>query len=104
MIFWCLVLAFECYHPSGLSPAASASDLDEWTTKVRREKGIYHTLNKLSVDASHKVLVAEAWVPICAKARVHEALRTSAENSYTQVGVGFYPVEQLHMSIDCWER
>lgn len=52
---------------------------------MRREKGIYHTLNKLSVDASHKVLVAEAWVPICAKARVHEALRTSAENSYTQV-------------------
>lgn len=38
--------------------------------QVRREKGIYHTLNKLSVDVTRKVLVAEAWVPVAAKARV----------------------------------
>mgnify|MGYP001810204889 CR=1 FL=1 len=38
--------------------------------QVRREKGIYHTLNKLSVDVTRKVLVAEAWVPLAARARV----------------------------------
>lgn len=37
---------------------------------MRREKGIYHTLNKLSVDVTRKVLVAEAWVPVAAKPRV----------------------------------
>lgn len=38
--------------------------------QVRREKATYHTLNKLSVDVTRKVLVAEAWVPVAAKGRV----------------------------------
>ena len=46
---------------------------------MRREKAIYHTLNKLSMDASRRVLVAEAWVPAGARARVAEALRRAAE-------------------------
>lgn len=53
---------------------------------MRREKAIYHTLNKLSMDTSKKVLIAEAWVPVSAKPRVMEALRQSAESSSTQVG------------------
>jgi V-type H+-transporting ATPase subunit a len=63
-----------------------ALNLDAWATQVRREKAIYHTLNKLSMDASRKVLVAEAWCPTASKPRVHEALRQAAEKSSTQVG------------------
>ena len=53
--------------------------------QVRREKAIYHTLNKMNVDVTSKVLVAEAWVPTIAKSDVQRALRESAENSSTQV-------------------
>lgn len=28
---------------------------EDWTLQVRREKAIYHTLNKLSIDTSRKV-------------------------------------------------
>lgn len=56
--------------------------------QVRREKAIYHTLNKLSMDTSRKVLVAEAWCPLAAKPRVHEALRQAAQASSTQVLAG----------------
>lgn len=67
--------------------------LDHWTTLVRREKAIYHTLNKLSIDVTSKVLVAEAWCPLAAKARVHEALRQAAEQSSTvQVGTILQPL------------
>jgi hypothetical protein len=52
---------------------------------VRREKAIYHTLNKLSMDTSRKVLLAEAWCPLAAKPHVHEALRRAAVDSSTQV-------------------
>lgn len=53
--------------------------------QVRREKAIYHTLNKLSMDTSRKVLLAEAWCPLAAKPHVHEALRRAAQDSSTQV-------------------
>ncbi len=46
---------------------------------------MYHTLNKMNVDVTSKVLVAEAWVPSIAKPEVQRALRESAENSSTQV-------------------
>lgn len=65
-----------------------AKNLDYWTTVVRREKAVYHTLNKMSVDVTSKVLIAEAWVPSVAKAEVQAALRESAANSSTQVGYG----------------
>lgn len=52
---------------------------------MRREKAIYHTLNKLSMDTSRKVLLAEAWCPLAAKPHVHEALRRAAQDSSTQV-------------------
>lgn len=53
--------------------------------QVRREKAVYHTLNKMNVDVTSKVLVAEAWVPSVAKPDVQRALKESAENSSTQV-------------------
>lgn len=60
--------------------------------QVRREKAIYHTLNKLSMDTSRKVLVAEAWCPLAAKPRVHEALRQAAMASSTQVATVLQPL------------
>ena len=53
---------------------------------VRKEKAIYHTLNKMNLDFTRKVLVAEAWVPSSAVARVSEALRVAAVQSEAQVG------------------
>jgi hypothetical protein len=78
--------------------------LFQW--QVRREKAIYHTLNKLSMDTSRKVLVAEAWCPLAAKPRVHEALRQAAHASSTQVGPGAWLQDtgitrKLAASVDC---
>ncbi|KAG2486272.1 hypothetical protein HYH03_015096 [Edaphochlamys debaryana] len=69
-----------------------AANLDEWATLVRREKAVYHTLNKMNVDVTSKVLVAEAWVPSVSKADVQKALRDSAETSSTQLHVIMQPV------------
>eukprot|EP00878_Enallax_costatus_P010440 GHUV01010898.1.p1 GENE.GHUV01010898.1~~GHUV01010898.1.p1 ORF type:complete len:788 (+),score=229.98 GHUV01010898.1:234-2597(+) len=69
-----------------------AFNLDQWATQVRREKAIYHTLNKLSMDTSRKVLVAEAWCPLAAKPRVHEALRQAAMASSTQLSTVLQPL------------
>ncbi|KAL6762998.1 vacuolar proton ATPase subunit A [Haematococcus lacustris] len=61
-----------------------AANLDQWITHVRREKAVYHTLNKMSMDTSRRVLVAEAWVPSAARPKVAEALRRAAEGSENQ--------------------
>ncbi|GLC52630.1 hypothetical protein PLESTB_000651000 [Pleodorina starrii] len=58
-----------------------AADIDVWSTLVRREKAVYHTLNKCNVDVTRKVLVAEAWVPSSARSRVQEALRAVADSA-----------------------
>ncbi|KAL4446730.1 hypothetical protein ABPG77_007974 [Micractinium sp. CCAP 211/92] len=71
---------------------AISLNLEAWSIQVRREKGIYHTLNKLSVDVTRKVLVAEAWVPVAAKARVQDALRTAAARAASPVGTVFQPL------------
>ena len=41
-------------HRSGLLQSIAGS-LEAWTLQVKREKGVYHTLNKLSVDVTRKV-------------------------------------------------
>jgi len=69
-----------------------ASNLKTWCIQVKREKSVYHQLNKLSIDVTRKCLVAEAWCPIMARARVQEALRTAAEQAHAQVGTIFQPL------------
>lgn len=59
--------------------------LQAWIAQVKREKAIYHVLNKCSVDVTRKVLVAEAWCPVSAKPRVHEALREAAHSTSASV-------------------
>lgn len=46
---------------------------------------MYHTLNKLSVDVTRKVLVGEAWVPATSRVRVQDALRQVSEDSNSSV-------------------
>ena len=53
--------------------------------QVKREKAVYHTLNKLSVDVTRKVLVAEAWCPVSGKERVHNTLRSASQQSAASV-------------------
>jgi len=73
-----------------------AQNLESWTLLVRKEKAIYHTLNKMNMDFTRKVLVAEAWVPSNARARVSEALRQAAEHSHTQVNTVLQPLAMQH--------
>ncbi|GIL60309.1 hypothetical protein Vafri_14937 [Volvox africanus] len=68
-----------------------AADIDAWMTLVRKEKAVYHTLNKCNVDVTRKVLVAEAWVPSSARQRVQEALRAVADTA-NQVGAILQPL------------
>ena len=68
-----------------------AANLDGWTREVKRETAVYHTLNKLSMDVTRKVLVAEAWVPTKAKAQVQEALQAAAQRSSASVSFNPHP-------------
>lgn len=62
-----------------------AASLESWQTQVFREKTVYHTLNKLSVDVASKVLVAEVWVPTCSMLRVQESLNAATTALAAQV-------------------
>ena len=71
---------------SYLPPASRAAQvLNTVPEQVKREKAVYHTLNKLSVDVTRKVLVAEAWCPVSGKERVHSTLRSASQNSAASV-------------------
>lgn len=72
--------------------ASLSGPLPGWTVLVRHEKSIYHTLNKLSVDVTRKIFVAEAWVPVSGKSRIQEALRAAAARAASPSGTVFQPL------------
>lgn len=74
-----------------------ALSLEEWTTLVRKEKAVYHTLNKLSVDVTSKVLIAEAWVPAYAKQQVQDVLTEQGQASSAQLGAILQPLTTSEM-------
>lgn len=60
-----------------------AYHLEDWTLMVRKEKAVYHTLNKLNMDVTSKVLIGEAWVPNYAKQDVQDVLARTGQSSST---------------------
>eukprot|EP00210_Caulerpa_lentillifera_P004917 g4693.t1 len=38
-------------------------NLEDWIVRIIQEKAVFHAMNKLSVDNSRKVLLAEGWIP-----------------------------------------
>jgi hypothetical protein len=87
-IHWALC-AGERHRDSVLQ--SLGNNLEAWTIQVKREKGIYHTLNKFSVDVTRKVLVAEAWCPVSGKPRVPQALRAASASSAASVRLSLRP-------------
>ncbi|KAF9684402.1 hypothetical protein SADUNF_Sadunf04G0114600 [Salix dunnii] len=67
----------------------------QWSTLVRGEKSIYHTMKMLSLDVTRKCLVAEGWSPVFATNLIQDALQRAAFDSNSQVGTIF---QVLHTS------
>lgn len=65
-----------------------AAGIAGWSARVAKEKAIYHTLNKFSVDVTRKVLVGEAWCPVRARPAVAAALRAAANAALASGGDG----------------
>jgi V-type H+-transporting ATPase subunit a len=70
----------------------AAVEIEGWVKRVSREKGIYHMLNKLSIDVTRKVLMAEAWVPAVERRRVQDILQIAATRANSVVGTVFQPI------------
>jgi len=52
-------------EPRRFSYGTCPAGLSQWTSLVQREKAIHHTLNKFSLDTSHKVRVVYARARVC---------------------------------------
>lgn len=77
--------------------SAAAAELDAWDEMVYREKSIYHTLNKLSVDVTRKVLMGEAWVPAAERHVVQNILHEAAMKANTSISTVFQPLITYEM-------
>ena len=62
-----------------------AQNLADWNLQVSREKAVYHTLNKLSIDVTRKCLIAEGWCPTVARRRLVDAIDRATYQSSAQV-------------------
>lgn len=60
---------------------AAALNVNDWFTKVRKMKSVYHTLNSFNQDVTQKCLIAECWVPILNMDQLQKALETANERS-----------------------
>eukprot|EP01023_Acetabularia_acetabulum_P010235 TRINITY_DN1468_c0_g2_i1.p1 TRINITY_DN1468_c0_g2~~TRINITY_DN1468_c0_g2_i1.p1 ORF type:complete len:887 (+),score=191.34 TRINITY_DN1468_c0_g2_i1:21-2681(+) len=69
-----------------------AAHLPGWMDLVKKEKSVYHNLNKMSIDVTRKALVAEAWTPVGARERIHDALSSATKSSSAAVGTIFQPL------------
>ncbi|KAI9077100.1 hypothetical protein K1719_040922 [Acacia pycnantha] len=73
--------------------ASVEGHLAKWMNMVRREKGVYDTLNMLNFDVTKKCLVGEGWCPVFAKSQIQEALQRATLDSSSQVGIIFHPMD-----------
>eukprot|EP01025_Chloroclados_australasicus_P035847 TRINITY_DN3645_c0_g5_i1.p1 TRINITY_DN3645_c0_g5~~TRINITY_DN3645_c0_g5_i1.p1 ORF type:complete len:928 (-),score=114.24 TRINITY_DN3645_c0_g5_i1:286-2970(-) len=63
----------------------TAHSLPAWMEMVKKEKGVFHNLNKLSIDVTRQALVAEAWAPVGARERVQQALESATNTASASV-------------------
>lgn len=56
-----------------------------WREKVKRDMGIFHTLNLLNYDTSHNLFIADVWCPESAQDDVRNALEIGRRRSNAQV-------------------
>ncbi|KAG5268050.1 hypothetical protein AALO_G00207670 [Alosa alosa] len=60
---------------------AAAGHIQDWSTKVRKMKAVYYTLNLCNIDITQKLIVAEIWCPVSDLASVQAALMKGSEQS-----------------------
>ena len=50
-------------------------NLGFWSSILTKEKGIYHSMNKMSYDINRKALIAEGWCPTLSIDMIQSSLR-----------------------------
>ncbi|KAJ3007269.1 H(+)-transporting V0 sector ATPase subunit a [Thoreauomyces humboldtii] len=61
--------------------AKVAENLEAWSTVVKKEKAIYHTMNQFNYDQNRKALIAEGWAPTLSINAIQYALRGVTERT-----------------------
>lgn len=64
------------------SLSAIADQLDDWRTRITKEKAIYHHLNMFNYDLGRQCLIADAWCPTKRIDDVHAALRVATVRTF----------------------
>lgn len=67
-------------------------DWDSWMALVKREKMIYHSLNKFNIDVTSKCLVAQGWIPTKSREDILQALKEACLESNAPVNTVFHQV------------
>jgi V-type H+-transporting ATPase subunit a len=62
-----------------------AEILDQWQIIVKKEKGIYNTLNMFNYDSTRKCLIGEGWCPTQSISAIQYALHAASERSGSNV-------------------
>ncbi|KAI7792254.1 putative V-type proton ATPase 116 kDa subunit a [Triplophysa rosa] len=63
----------------------AADHVHEWSSKVKKMKAIYYTLNLCNIDITQKLIVAEIWCSVSDLTLVHNALIKGSEQSGSSV-------------------
>ncbi|EPB85344.1 V-type H+-transporting ATPase subunit I [Mucor circinelloides 1006PhL] len=62
-----------------------SENVTAWTTIVRKEKAIYHTMNLFNYDVNRKCLIAEGWCPTNDIPLVQQSLKEATDASGTSL-------------------
>ncbi|KAI1298296.1 H(+)-transporting V0 sector ATPase subunit a [Mortierella claussenii] len=62
-----------------------SANVTSWMTTIKKEKAIYHTMNKFNNDNNRKCMIAEGWCPTNELNTIQTALRAVTERSGSTV-------------------